>query len=52
MLPLRNLKKSKHLTLKHHNLYVADDHQHLLKAPGDRHLENIPNQRLLKLKES
>ena len=51
MLPLRNLKKSKSLTLKHHNHYLTVDHQPSPKAPGDRYVEDIPKQCLLKLKK-
>ena len=47
----RNLDKSKHLTLKYHNLYLVVNHQPSLNVPGNRHLEDIPNQRLLKPKE-
>ena len=45
------LEKSKHFTLGCPNLWVAVDHQPLLKVLGDRHLEDIPNPRLLNLKE-
>ena len=45
------LEKSKHFTLGCPNLYVAVDHQPLLKVLDDRHLEDIPNPRLLNLKE-
>ena len=45
------LEKSKHFTLGCPNLYIAVDHKPLLKILGDRHLEDIPNPRLLNLKE-
>ena len=45
------LEKSKHFTLGCPDLYVAVDHKPLLKVLGDRHLEDIPNPRLLNLKE-
>ena len=45
------LEKSKHFTLGCPNLWLAVDHQPLLKVLGDRHLEDIPNPRLLNLKE-
>ena len=45
------LEKSKHFTLGCPQLLIAVDHQPLLKVLGDRHLEDIPNPRLLNLKE-
>ena len=39
----RVLEKSKHFTLGCPNLWLAVDHQPLLKVLGDRHLEDIPN---------
>ena len=45
------LEKSKHFTLGCPHLIIAVDHQPLLKVLGDRHLEDIPNPRLLNLKE-
>ena len=45
------LEKSKHFTLGCPHLIIGVDHQPLLKVLGDRHLEDIPNPRLLNLKE-
>jgi hypothetical protein len=45
------LEKSKHFTLGCPQLLIAVDHLPLLKVLGDRHLEDIPNPRLLNLKE-
>ena len=45
------LESTKHYTLGNHKLLVATDHKPLLKILGDRRLEDIPNPRLLQLKE-
>ena len=45
------LKKARHFVLGCSDLIVAVDHKPLLKIFGDRSLEDIPNPRLLNLKE-
>ena len=45
------LEATKHYTLGNPRLLVATDHKPLLKILGDRRLEDIPNPRLVKLKE-
>ena len=45
------LESTKHYTLGNHKLLVATDHKPLLKILGDRRLEDIPNPRLVQLKE-
>ena len=45
------LEATKHYTLGNSKLLVATDHKPLLKILGDRKLEDIPNPRLLRLKE-
>ena len=45
------LKKARHFVLGCRDLIVAVDHKPLLKIFGDRSLEDIPNPRLLNLKE-
>ena len=45
------LKKARHFILGCSDLIVAVDHKPLLKIFGDRSLEDIPNPRLLNLKE-
>ena len=44
-------KKTRYFTLGCKDLVVAVDHKPLLKILGDRKLEDIPNERLLRLKE-
>ena len=45
------LEATKHYTLGNPKLLVATDHKPLLKILGDRKLEDIPNPRLVNLKE-
>ena len=45
------LEKTRYFTLGCKDLIVAVDHKPLLKILGDRKLEDIPNERLLRLKE-
>ena len=45
------LDKTSHFVQGCPDLTVATDHKPLLKLLGDRHLEDIPNPRLLSLKE-
>ena len=45
------LNKARHFVLGCKNLIVAVDHKPLLKIFGDRSLEDIPNHRLVNLKE-
>ena len=45
------LESTKHYTLGNPRLLVATDHKPLLKILGDRKLEDIPNPRLVNLKE-
>ena len=45
------LDKARHFVLGCPSLYLAVDHQPLLSLLGDKQLENIPNRRLLNLKE-
>ena len=45
------LELTRHYTLGNRKLIVATDHKPLLKILGDRKLEDIPNPRLLDLKE-
>ena len=45
------LEKAKHFILGCPTLYLAVDHQPLLRLLNDKHLEDIPNRRLLNLKE-
>ena len=45
------LESTRHYTLGNSKLLVATDHKPLLKILGDRKLEDIPNPRLLNLKE-
>ena len=45
------LESTKHYTLGNTKLLVATDHKPLLKILGDRKLEDIPNPRLVNLKE-
>ena len=45
------LEKARHFVLGCPTLYLAVDHQPLLRLLNDKHLEDIPNRRLLNLKE-
>ena len=48
---VEGLNKAKHFVIGCPDLIVVVDHKPLLKIFGDRHLDDIPNPRLLNLKE-